>query len=645
MASCCSEESACGAAECGVGSEDESVLLERLRAEMAADYQHDVAIEAEISEHHAFDKQEADSDASLLLPFLEASPLAQKKGLGAECIPADAESTSYVAGVSSTGDDPSKRRRIVTKQSSWDAFKDGNNKKQPNPLIFVDNPCYKKYKAMETSYRQRVDSRMRQKKSRLHRSVKSGLSVQMQERTFSWPAREEDEATFVKELDMAFFFEAAGQATASVYERGFAMDRLLAMQERGITPTEGKALDIKAKHLQTRSLLMTYQGAWGLLSELSPPPTMPMDALVKIVQAHRPAAQNFDSLLQMYEDLKSRQRIEEYVVSQEICTHTWSNEGIIRLHFHAWVLKPSGSALELEEITWKTHSPHLNTNAFKFFGGRGSRSVSASYSGAYYLQIEKKGLVRTKGSVAPYSSYQVKDFWITGLLAGSKIDFDTARKAYVGCVVRAEQNVKQLEFVQKERYDEQARIEKVADDAVIVRSQSAFKVLPEVEEWRRQYSSVSSRYKFLVLDGPSRTGKTRFAYSLSPPPMTHHKACNGTTIPVDEHGHTAVFYADCSGGLPDLRQFRRREHQVLVLDELHPKSAVLVKKIMQASNDCAVLGASPTMQHAYSVNSFRTMIVVTTNTWAAGMVGMPESDVEWLKANSVYVHVQHKLWK
>ncbi len=60
-----------------------------------------------------------------------------------------------------------------------------------------------------------------------------------------------------------------------------------------------------------------------------------------------------------------------------------------------------------------------------------------------------------------------------------------------------------------------------------------------------------------------------------------------------------MYYADCWGGLPDLRGFRRKQHNILVLDEMHPKDAVVLKKITQASIDEVVMGASPTMQHVY----------------------------------------------
>ena len=84
---------------------------------------------------------------------------------------------------------------------------------------------------------------------------------------------------------------------------------------------------------------------------------------------------------------------------------------------------------------------------------------------------------------------------------------------------------------------------------------------------------------------------------------------------------------------------------MLVLDELGPEGAVKLKKILQASNDVAVLGTSPTMQHVYKIRTWRTMIVVTTNVWAARLQGMPVADYEWLQANGVLVVVTEPLWK
>jgi hypothetical protein len=102
----------------------------------------------------------------------------------------------------------------------------------------------------------------------------------------------------------------------------------------------------------------------------------------------------------------------------------------------------------LEDLLWENFKPHVNEQAADFCGGRGSRSASASCAGAFYLQIDKIGVVRSRGSLVAFIGYQVKDFWITSLLSAQKITFEAARSLYVQNVVRAEVNIRQAEFVE-----------------------------------------------------------------------------------------------------------------------------------------------------------------------------------------------------
>jgi len=187
--------------------------------------------------------------------------------------------------------------------------------------------------------------------------------------------------------------------------------------------------------------------------------------------------------------------------------------------------------------------------------------------------------------------------------------------------------------------------QKAEAEVAIRKAECKFRALPQVAQWAMQYAKVESRYQFLVLDGKSRTGKTRFEYSLLDmyprSALDNPGSINGLSPPP---GPRSVFYADCSGGLPDLRKFRRGVHVLIVLDEMGPDKAIQLKKVMQASNDDALLGASPTMQHAYTVNSHRTMIVVTTNVWAVGLKTLHEEHRDWLFHNSIVVHIDAPMW-
>ena len=81
------------------------------------------------------------------------------------------------------------------------------------------------------------------------------------------------------------------------------------------------------------------------------------------------------------------------------------------------------------------------------------------------------------------------------------------------------------------------------------------------------FDEVEERYKMLVLHGPSRTGKSRFARSLFG---------LGRTLVVD------VQHAEH----PDLRGYRRHEHLAVLLDEVaSPQFIVSNKKLLQAHVD------------------------------------------------------------
>ena len=123
------------------------------------------------------------------------------------------------------------------------------------------------------------------------------------------------------------------------------------------------------------------------------------------------------------------------------------------------------------------------------------------------------------------------------------------------------------------------------------------------------------------------TGKTKFACSLSPPPV-----------------NTSCLYVDCSTGLPDMRKFNPAVHKMVILDEFSATSGIACKKMLQASNDIVNLGTSPTMQFSFSLTCWKTMFVVASNTWKSDLVAMRPCDKAWLELNSVYIEVKEPLF-
>ena len=96
---------------------------------------------------------------------------------------------------------------------------------------------------------------------------------------------------------------------------------------------------------------------------------------------------------------------------------------------------------------------------------------------------------------------------------------------------------------------------------------------PKVNEWRLQYRpelyGIATRFKFLVLVGDSRWGKTRFACSLWGLKRTYISQCQGVTQP-------------CLTG------YDPRLHDVIVLDEPSRDLVKSCKVLLQASRPAAV---------------------------------------------------------
>ena len=610
------------------------------------DMEADFAADEELAKTLAFAADSSDehggSDKSMFLPLAE--PTAGKSSSGGEASPMPGNTPTTC---SSTIDETpasknSTRHRIMNKRGVW-ASQTSEKGSRPCPMLFLNNPCYKMFKSLPVHGICKVRSRIRQKQCRSLKSMKNGAKVTLQDKTYSWPKDEVSIPSFMSEFVQSWLHDVAACSLAEPVDRGCAMDRLMALElENALTVT---AKTVEGKVLKNKSVLLTYQGAWGILADLSPPPSTSVEDLVELVKNHKGSNLVFERFGKHFAALRDAKKIYQYVVSWEICTTTWQKFQVVRVHGHAWVNKGKSTSLALADVWWEKNKPYINESAYEFCGGRGSRSAAASFAGAFYLQVNKHGKVGEIASLVPFVGYQVKDYWITTLLSGRKISFGEAKKLYLQNVTRAEANIRQCDVVEKGLLDAQAAIDKELFELEIMKTEVEFISIPEIELWRKSYYVAQSRYRFAVLDGPSRTGKTRFAYSLSPPPREDMSSLSSKQELSPLARRKCIYYADCSGGLPDLRQFRRALHPILILDELHPKNAVMLKKIMQASNDDAVMGASPTMQHVYRINTYRTMIVVTTNTWAAGLQEVSVEDADWLKANSVYVHVPGPLWK
>jgi hypothetical protein len=148
---------------------------------------------------------------------------------------------------------------------------------------------------------------------------------------------------------------------------------------------------------------------------------------------------------------------------------------------------------------------------------------------------------------------------------------------------------------------------------------------PDIFAWMQLFnndSSVRTRFPFLVLNGPSRMGKTRYATQL--------------------FGITKTLVLSCQGVLaPNLKPFRRHEHSCIVFDEGSHDMVFRNKQVFQAGVDVVMLGQSNCNEHAYACWLYGIPLVVSTNDW---LIGASDDQAAWLNANSVVIQVTEPMW-
>ena len=149
-----------------------------------------------------------------------------------------------------------------------------------------------------------------------------------------------------------------------------------------------------------------------------------------------------------------------------------------------------------------------------------------------------------------------------------------------------------------------------------------FRSFPVVDQFLAQFTEIRSRYRFLVIEGQSKTGKTVFTKWITGNP-------------------DRVFETNCACcPEPDLREFRSLFHDTILFDEAAPEMVISQKKLFQGPPCFVELGCSSTNCHSYKVLVSGTRLVICSNGWTEALEMMPkESDRQWPVDNSFVVNV------
>ena len=389
-------------------------------------------------------------------------------------------------------------------------------------------------------------------------------------------------------------------------------------------PAQGPHATKSAGFVWAKSILLTYQGDWGVLHGIFLPASTEWREVVRRVAVEPAAVAAWNEFLSLVHVVAGDLFVSNWACSLEVCMQTFSAGQGVRFHLHLYLRRDSRMWLATaDRLLFRGDKPHRSQN----IGTLSQRQVSG-FAGMYYLVSPKIGKVWSASSVPPFSGFPVSPEWVFTMLSAQKMEISDARVEIIAIgkgICRRLADLDRLEQARKEAAVE----ERVASlQAALAQAAFEFRRLPQVDDWfRAAQRPLQRRKRFLVLDGPSGLGKTEFVKGLVEPAATLELNC-----------------ASC-GLCPDLRRHDPQRHKVILFDEASPQMVLANRKLFQAPACWVDLGHSPTGRDVYRVFLNDSVLVVASNSWLATCWELPlESDREWLRANAVVVTVSEPLW-
>jgi hypothetical protein len=367
-----------------------------------------------------------------------------------------------------------------------------------------------------------------------------------------------------------------------------------------------------------KTLLLTYNGSWGVHDTWRDASRFPtLGSFVDHIRAEPFAARLWEEFVEYAKNLMKDLQCSDYAASAEVCTETYQDRKEGRLHLHLWLRSQSRIVFSCQSQLRFMHCFGVPAHTI---GGQPTNARQAGFTGALYLSPYKIGSVFSASNRRMFSDYIIQPAWVMNLLQCNKITRESARSL----IVQASQNVaKYLHDLDTLELEEQKMATAALSQQVLgalTHLARPFHCLDEVEAWKRQYEEHAFRFKFLVLEGPSRIGKTVFARM--------------TLTPAGKE----FYELNCAGDAElDLRGVQPHKHGLVIFDEISPVQVLRQKKVFQAGPTEIQLGQSSTSVYGYSKWFYKMRMVCCSNVWTSVMRALPKDDADWLEKNSVHI--------
>ncbi len=306
----------------------------------------------------------------------------------------------------------------------------------------------------------------------------------------------------------------------------------------------------------------------------------------------------------------------------ELSSGQWSEDGTLRVHFHLCVVDRQGfTSPPLDELTFHGIDPVMSS----LYESRGRSVGKEASSGLFYLTMGKTSSIFCASNAVPGRDFTVKNSWILNAAAHGKIACDDARSLLGDHPNGFSASVKNFEAWEQCRLETAVRKYRQWMLSNYRGMNRPWKHYPLVDVWLAQYRSIEPRYRFLVIDGPSKLGKTEFARSLV--------------------GRSRTFEISLLKGFNlDFTGYSFMKHDLVIVDEAVPEVVSQNRKLFQAGEAEISMQTSATNCHSFKVCLWGKKIVLCSNVWRESLQQMCFSDATWIQQNQFLLQLDAPMY-
>ena len=225
----------------------------------------------------------------------------------------------------------------------------------------------------------------------------------------------------------------------------------------------------------------------------------------------------------------------------------------------------------------------------------------------------------------------ILDLWQRRKLSHKDAREEILRSRVRGC----RSIIEQIEFVRNEEQSEMQRslvLERTRD---ITNTLGTFIGHPVIDQFLEQFHPVQrkgrTRFRCLLLKGPSRCGKSLKASSLFGAENTLCVNCQGV-----------------SPGLPSIRAFDRTQHSAILWDEADEAQVLSNKLVFQAGNTTVALSQSACNAFSYEKYLYAVPMILCSNVFSyttSRGKKLNSEDEHWLRENVLLAELgEDKQW-